>query len=175
MQKFSSLYNCDVKCENNKKCNYFVINRSIGCELFEEKELLPLKQKLELEQNRLVVSSDNLNLMKEEFELINLENELQLLISENEKLRANLIAPNITNPNNPSFPIEEVGPSNRQPQKASSTKKPINRGQITRRDDDKINDISVGFTVEKLVLSIKSNVKPKALLIVPVYLKVTNL
>ena len=64
---------------------------------------------------------------------------------ENEKLRANLIAPNITNPNNPSFPIEEVGPSNRQPQKASSTKKPINRGEITRRDDDDINDISVSL------------------------------
>ena len=64
---------------------------------------------------------------------------------ENEKLRANLIAPNITNPNNPSFPIEEVGPSNRQPQKASSTKKPINRGQITRRDDDDVKDVSIGL------------------------------
>ena len=53
---------------------------------FEEKEILPLKQKLEIEQNRLLVSSDKLNLMKEEFELTNLENELQLLISENEKL-----------------------------------------------------------------------------------------
>ena len=64
---------------------------------------------------------------------------------ENEKLRANLIAPNITNPNNPSFPTEEVGPSNRQPQKASSTKKPINRGQITRRDDDDVKDVSIGL------------------------------
>ena len=64
---------------------------------------------------------------------------------ENEKLRANLIAPNITNPNNPSFPTEEVGPSNRQPQKASSTKKPINRGQITRRDDDDEKDVSIGL------------------------------
>ena len=53
---------------------------------FEEKELLPLKQKLEIEQNRLLVSSEKLDLMKEEFELTNLENELQLLISENEKL-----------------------------------------------------------------------------------------
>ena len=53
---------------------------------FEEKELLPLKQKLEIERNRLLVSSDKLNLMKEEFELTNLENELQLLIKENEKL-----------------------------------------------------------------------------------------
>ena len=53
---------------------------------FEEKELLPLKQKLELEQNRLLVSSDKLNLMKEEFELTNIENELQRTIKENEKL-----------------------------------------------------------------------------------------
>ena len=59
---------------------------SLARRTFEEKELLPLKQKLEIEQNRLLVSSDKLNLMKEEFELTNLENELQLLISENEKL-----------------------------------------------------------------------------------------
>ena len=64
---------------------------------------------------------------------------------ENEKLRANLSAPNITNPNNPSFPIGDISPSNKQPQKSSSTKKPINRGEITRRDDDKINDISIGL------------------------------
>ena len=53
---------------------------------FEEKELLPLQQKLEIEKNRLLVSSEKLGLMKEEFELTNIENELQLLISENEKL-----------------------------------------------------------------------------------------
>ncbi len=64
---------------------------------------------------------------------------------ENEKLRANLSAPNITNPNNPSFPIGDVSPSNKQPQKSSSTKKPINRGQITRRDDDNVKDISIGL------------------------------
>ena len=76
---------------------------------------------------------------------------------ENEKLRANLIAPNITNPNNPSFPIEEVGPSNRQPQKASSTKKPINRGQITRRDDDNVKDISIGKPSLKLAFKLVLN------------------
>ena len=64
---------------------------------------------------------------------------------ENEKLRANLSAPNITNPNNPSFPIGDISPSNKQPQKSSSTKKPINRGQITRRDDDDVKDISIGL------------------------------
>ena len=68
-----------------------------------------------------------------------------LPLKQNERLRESLNAPNVTNPNNPSFPIEEVGPSNRQPQKASSTKKPINRGQITRRDDDKVNDIYIGL------------------------------
>ena len=64
---------------------------------------------------------------------------------ENEKLRANLSAPDIQNPANPSFPVEGIAPSNRQPQKSSTTKKPINRGNITRRDDDKIKDISIGL------------------------------
>ena len=61
-------------------------SNDLARKVFEQKELLPLKQKLELEQNRLVVSSEKLNLMKEEFELTNLDNELQLAISENEKL-----------------------------------------------------------------------------------------
>ena len=63
----------------------------------------------------------------------------------NEKLRNNIAAPSVTNPNNPSFPVEDIAPSNLQPQKASSTSKPINRGEITRRDDDNINDISVSL------------------------------
>ena len=63
----------------------------------------------------------------------------------NEKLRNNIAAPSVTNPNNPSFPVEDIAPSNLQPQKSNSTKKPINRGEITRREDDKINDISIGL------------------------------
>jgi len=63
-------------------------SNDLARQVFEQKELLPLQQKLEIEKNRLVVSSEKLNLMKEEFELTNLENELQLLISENEKLRS---------------------------------------------------------------------------------------
>ena len=63
----------------------------------------------------------------------------------NEKLRNNIINPDITDPTKPSFPVEGIAPSNLQPQKASSTKKPINRGEITRRDDDNINDISVSL------------------------------
>ena len=59
---------------------------------------------------------------------------------ENEKLRDNLKAPQFK-----GFPVEDIAPSNRQPHKASSTKKPINRGEITRRDDDKIKDVSIGL------------------------------
>jgi hypothetical protein len=61
-------------------------SNNLATQVFEQKELLPLKQKLELEKNRLLVSSNKLNLMKEEFELTNLDNELQLLINENEKI-----------------------------------------------------------------------------------------
>ena len=68
-----------------------------------------------------------------------------LPLKQNERLRESLNAPNVTNPNNPSFPIEGLAPSNRQPQKSNSTKKPINRGEITRRDDDKVNDIYIGL------------------------------
>ena len=68
-----------------------------------------------------------------------------LPLRQNELLRKNLEASDALNPNNPSFPVEGLAPSNRQPQKASSTKKPINRGQITKREDDRINDISIGI------------------------------
>ena len=57
-------------------------NIDLARKTFEEKELLPLKQALEIEQNRLTLSSEKLNLMREEFELINLENELELEISQ---------------------------------------------------------------------------------------------
>jgi len=53
---------------------------------FQTEEIIPLKQALEIEQKRLTTSADKLNLMQQEFQLTNLENELQLLISENEKL-----------------------------------------------------------------------------------------
>ena len=49
---------------------------------FEEKELLPLKQALELEKNRLTMSSEKLALMREEHELINLQNELEFEMSQ---------------------------------------------------------------------------------------------
>jgi hypothetical protein len=59
---------------------------------------------------------------------------------QNEILRKNLAAPDSQNPNNPSFPVGDLVPSNRKPQKEK-----INRGAITRRDDDKTKDIYVGI------------------------------
>ena len=49
---------------------------------FQQKEIIPLKQALEIEEKRLTTSADKLNLMKQEFELINLNNELELLMSQ---------------------------------------------------------------------------------------------
>ena len=75
----------------------------------------------------------------------------------NDKLRDNLSAPDIFNPANPSFPIEDIVSSNRQPQKT-----PINRGKITKRDDDKINDISIGLQDhdEAIAYYFKNVIKP---------------
>ena len=47
------------------------------------KEILPLRQALEIEQKRLTTSSEKLTLMQEQFELTNLENELELLKLDN--------------------------------------------------------------------------------------------
>ena len=68
----------------------------------------------------------------------------------NDKLRNNLLAPNVekpaaVDPAKPSFPIEDVVPNNIQPQKSTTTQKPSNRGSITRRDDDNIKDVSIGL------------------------------
>ena len=49
---------------------------------FEQKELLPLRQALELEQKRLTTSTEDLNVLKEKFELENLNNELKFLESQ---------------------------------------------------------------------------------------------
>ena len=63
-----------------------------------------------------------------------------LPLRQNERVRESLNAPQFE-----GFPVEGLAPSNRQPQKSSSTKKPINRGEITRRDDDVVNDVSIGL------------------------------
>ena len=49
---------------------------------FQQKEIIPLKQALKIEQKRLTTSADKLNLMQQEFQLINLNNELELLMSQ---------------------------------------------------------------------------------------------
>ena len=63
----------------------------------------------------------------------------------NERLRENLKAKNVEKPASvdpamPSFPVESIVPDSKPPQK-----KPINRGAITRRDDDDIKDIYIGI------------------------------
>ena len=53
---------------------------------FTQKQIAPLEQALEIEKNRLTTSSEQLNLMKEKFELDNITAELKLIEAENEKL-----------------------------------------------------------------------------------------
>ncbi|BCV05159.1 MAG: hypothetical protein CM15mV99_260 [Caudoviricetes sp.] len=49
---------------------------------FQTEQIIPLKQALEIEQNRLTTSADKLNLMKQEFELVNLDNQLKDLMAQ---------------------------------------------------------------------------------------------
>jgi len=49
---------------------------------FQTEQIIPLKQALEIEKKRLTTSADKLNLMKQEFELVNLDNQLKDLISQ---------------------------------------------------------------------------------------------
>jgi len=50
--------------------------------VFEEKELLPLKQALDIEKKRLTLSTSDLNLLQEKFKLTNIQNELKHLESQ---------------------------------------------------------------------------------------------
>ena len=62
-------------------------------------------------------------------------------LRQNEILRNNLSAPKDgANSDNPSFPIGDISPTNRQAQKT-----PVNRGSITRRDTDTTKDVSIGL------------------------------
>ena len=68
----------------------------------------------------------------------------------NDKLRNNLLSPNVEKPSSvdPSksrFPVEDIVPDNIQPQKSTTSQKPANRGNIIRRDDDNIKDVSIGL------------------------------
>jgi hypothetical protein len=49
---------------------------------FQTEQIIPLKQALEIEQKRLTTSADKLNLMKQEFELVNLDNQLKDLMAQ---------------------------------------------------------------------------------------------
>ena len=59
---------------------------NLPMQTFQNREIKPLQQALVIEQNRLNMSGERLNILKEQFELDNLNNELALLKSENEKL-----------------------------------------------------------------------------------------
>ncbi len=52
---------------------------------------------------------------------------------------------NVKNPDEQKFPVEGLVPTNTPPQRSAAGKKPFNRGQITRRDDDNTNDIYIGL------------------------------
>jgi len=59
---------------------------AVADQLTFNREIKPLKQALEIEKLRLTTSSEELNIMKEEFELENLTNELKIAQAENEKV-----------------------------------------------------------------------------------------
>ena len=59
---------------------------NLPMQTFQDREIKPLQQALVIEQNRLNMSGERLNILKEQFELDNLSAELALQISENEKL-----------------------------------------------------------------------------------------
>ena len=59
---------------------------AVADQLTFNREIKPLKQALEIEKLRLTTSSEKLNIMKEEFELENLTNELKIAQAENEKV-----------------------------------------------------------------------------------------
>ena len=59
---------------------------NLPMQTFQDREIKPLQQALVIEENRLNMSGERLNILKEQFELDNLNNELALLKSENEKL-----------------------------------------------------------------------------------------
>ena len=59
---------------------------TLATQVFEQKQIKPLQQALIIEQNRLTMSNERLGILKEQFELDNLTNELELARAENEKL-----------------------------------------------------------------------------------------
>ena len=63
---------------------------NLATQTFQDREILPLKQALEIEESRLTTSSEKLTLMKEQFELTNLQKELDFFINEAKQLNNGL-------------------------------------------------------------------------------------
>jgi len=62
----------------------------LATQTFQDREIVPLKQALEIEQKRLSISGEKLTLMKEEFELTNLKKELEFFINEEKQFNNGL-------------------------------------------------------------------------------------
>ena len=63
---------------------------NLATQTFQDREILPLQQALKIEENRLTVSGEELTLMKEQFELTNLQKELEFFINEEKQLNNGL-------------------------------------------------------------------------------------
>jgi len=66
------------------------LGSDLATQTFQDREILPLKQALEIEESRLTISSEKLTLMKEQFELTNLQKELDFFINEEKQLNNGL-------------------------------------------------------------------------------------
>jgi len=66
------------------------LGSDLATQTFQDREILPLQQALKIEENRLTVSGEKLTLMKEQFELTNLQKELEFFINEEKQLNNGL-------------------------------------------------------------------------------------
>ena len=62
----------------------------LATQTFQDREIVPLKQALKIEESRLSLSSEKLNLIKEQFELTNLQKELDFFINEEKQFNNGL-------------------------------------------------------------------------------------
>ena len=67
-----------------------LLGSNLATQTFQDREIQPLKQALQIEENRLTMSSEKLTLMKETFELQNLLKELNVLENEAKQLNNGL-------------------------------------------------------------------------------------
>ena len=80
----------DTKTNNSQVGGTKSPSNNLATQTFQDREILPLKQALTIEQNRLTTSSEKLNLMKEQFELTNLQKELEFFINEEKQFNNGL-------------------------------------------------------------------------------------